>query len=281
MAFDRAEFDNYWRIKEPFGTRDRFRRKLEGAGYEPKTSLTRADLLKLVIRHEKGFICYDTCDDQELKKFAIDRGIISLRQKPTRKWLVDTLTQADEERTFHQFTALPSELRLQIYGLHLADFTDRALYLPAQPPIARTCQLLRTETLPIFYRDCTIQLRFQQDLLNNRTRKYLPHPLTQIFLYTLNAERIARIRKLSIDLRQYSYGGGEPLKAADVKVSFEQGYDLQFEATENCRLPEARQDMIVDNVSQTLQEMIDREEVFTLRVQDVSKIFDAIRSAWE
>lgn len=38
-------------------------------------------------------------------------------------------------------------------------------------------------------------------------------------------------------------------------------------------------DIIVDNVSKALQKMVDRKE-FKLRVEDVSKLFDAIRWAW-
>jgi hypothetical protein len=54
---------------------------------------------------------YSDCDVDELKKFAVDRGLVTKGKKPSKRLLVDALMEADRKRTFPKFFELSAELR--------------------------------------------------------------------------------------------------------------------------------------------------------------------------
>jgi hypothetical protein len=60
------------------------------------------------------FIGYNSCETEELKTFAVARGLVARNKKPSKGWLVDILLEADTHRTFSKLYELPAELRKMI-----------------------------------------------------------------------------------------------------------------------------------------------------------------------
>lgn len=114
----------------------------------------------LMNRLEKGLMTYDACSYEELLKYCVQRHI-PVTQSGIRKTneskreLMAALLDADEEHAFHRFTELPSELRNLIYGFSFEYFDSSRNHGAARPPppIAQVSRLLRSETLPLFYKD--------------------------------------------------------------------------------------------------------------------------------
>ena len=134
---------------------------MQSAGYVVDPTLGREKLFKLVQRKELGYLCYDKCSDTQLKKFAVNRSLVTPNRKLDRRWLVNTLIEADKNRRFAKLLDLPPELREHVYRVYISDFKNRILTMPSQPPLAWTCRLLRDEVLPFFYSEGTFWIRLQ------------------------------------------------------------------------------------------------------------------------
>ena len=202
MSFRAPKADLYWRLttsgqcKE---TKQQLADRLVKAGYEVKKSLNHDELFQLVQRMELGGLCYDKFTQLELKQCAVDRGLVAANKSPTKRWLVDRLMGADKRRTFSKFVELPPELRKTIYEFYLTDFQGRVLQLPAQPPLARTCQLLRSEVLPLFYSTYEFQLQYRSISTSDFTKvRFRLYDTSYIFLTTLAPGCIGDLRKLEL-----------------------------------------------------------------------------------
>lgn len=119
---------------------------------------TRSQLVEILERHERGQICYDRYSDQQLEDLSRSIGwaVRPLADGLLWYWthlrLIEALQEADDDgRVFGKILSLPAELRLQIYEHHFATYPE-TLVTPAQPPITRTCRLIRREALPLFYK---------------------------------------------------------------------------------------------------------------------------------
>ncbi len=67
-------------------------------------------------RLHRGLLSYRQRPVQELRHFAINRGLISFPgDQHDRSQLVEKLTEADDHPKFHCFLDLPPELRVHIY----------------------------------------------------------------------------------------------------------------------------------------------------------------------
>lgn len=114
----------------------------------------------LMNRLEKGLMTYDACSYEELLRYCVQRHIpvtgSNIRKtNGSKRELMVTLLNADEEHVFHRFTELPPEVRNLIYGFSFEYFEacrTRGAARPP-PPIAQVSRLLRNETLPLFYKD--------------------------------------------------------------------------------------------------------------------------------
>jgi hypothetical protein len=130
-----------------------------------------------------------------LKKFALDRQLITASKNPTKHWLIETLLAADKARTFQRLLDLPAELRKAIYEFHFSDFSGKALLHPAQPPLARTCHQLRDEVLPLFYSQCQFHIQFQQ---TGKWKMKLGDE-SSLWFFHMAADYARYIRRLKID----------------------------------------------------------------------------------
>lgn len=65
---------------------------------------------------------------------------------------------ADMELASHRFCDLPAELRVRIYDIQVAHFTEETLQNRIDPPVTRVSRLLRAESLPVFYSTCTFRI---------------------------------------------------------------------------------------------------------------------------
>jgi hypothetical protein len=74
------------------------------------------------------------------------------RNKPE---MVTKLEMADKKSRFPRFLELAPELRCMVY-MYAMD--DKPRVRPAPPPISRTCQLIRAESLPIFFKHVTVSV---------------------------------------------------------------------------------------------------------------------------
>ncbi|KAK4549774.1 hypothetical protein LTR36_005075 [Oleoguttula mirabilis] len=110
--------------------------------------------------------------------------------KPTRKDLVDVLDAFESERTFHQFTDLPPELRQHIYA-YTFSYNDSAYHVQ-QPAIARASRLLRTESLPVFYEVNRFGLHMERTGPRQLMTDYWPFYVSNV--------HIAMMRRLEVNL---------------------------------------------------------------------------------
>ena len=94
---------------------------------------------------------YRQCDVSELRNFVEARGLAKLPKCTSKKVLIQTLEDADDQMIFGHFMDLPPELRVSIYKLHVQSLEKPRL--AAQPRIAQVSKTIRQETLPLFYRD--------------------------------------------------------------------------------------------------------------------------------
>lgn len=146
---------------ESNGTLVAKRKRLDryGVATQYKTSSSRSRLEVLCQRAERGLCIYDKLTVSEL------RGCVAARQlhsatTPTKKAdLIEFLEQADEHVTF-RFLDLPPELRVHVYTYHLQSLSTMKGHFPTQPPITTVSKLLRQESLPLFYQNCTFQVDF-------------------------------------------------------------------------------------------------------------------------
>ena len=201
MALKASKYDFYWRLRDRSpATKDTLRKILQREGYDLKKSQTWSELFTLTQRVDLGYLCYDACLLDELKKFAVDRSLMEAKKAPTKRWLVNTLMHADEHRTFFAFLELPAELRKRVYELYVSAFQDQELYMPTQPPLARTCSLLRREALPVFYSGCKFQINYKDRVDDpDIIPRYRLTDETIIFISSLAPGSIGDLQKLSME----------------------------------------------------------------------------------
>ena len=103
-------------------------------------------------RRERGLLDYRQSDVSELRNFVEARGLAKMPKRTTsKKRLIQTLEDADDQMSFGHFMDLPPELRVSIYNLHLQSL--KKPNFAAQPPITKVSKTIRQETLPLFYRN--------------------------------------------------------------------------------------------------------------------------------
>ena len=131
-----------------------------------------------------------------------------------RRKAIELLLTADDAPEFHKFLALPPEVRLIIYDLYMADF-PQTLRNPVQPPLARTCKVVRHELLPAFYKRHTFEINFDYyDSVKRSDKTYRqgkdmhtdfrPSLETVIFLDGIPRRCIQDIRKLKLSFERLS-----------------------------------------------------------------------------
>lgn len=155
-------------------------------------------------------------------KFIKDRRLELPNTTPRRLWatLVARLEEADEDATSERFMDLPPELRERIASYYMADLespvykedgddsvcmpanddgsTKRVLEHPTQPPLTQTCRLLRQETLPLFYKNCTFMIHLKGNPGNILKYYCRPGAESRAWLEAMEPENIKMLRNLSV-----------------------------------------------------------------------------------
>lgn len=170
---------------------------LKNEGHKVDSSVVKSILIRKQHHSDRGRIVYEheAMRVEELLRFIRDRGLKTPRfARPNsniehpphveKQICVKFLEAADKDRTFSRFADLPPELRERIYKFYLSEFPKK-LKCPTQPPLARSCRLLRHEALPLFYKSTTFILSFERRRGHDRRCELRPCHDTAIFLETL------------------------------------------------------------------------------------------------
>lgn len=204
---------SYWQPRESFPSQAILRKVLEAAGYTLTIKLRRPGIVNLFMHHELGYPCYDTCSDEELRKFIKARRII-LKSPTTanHRTYVNALRAADAAPAFALFTRLPAELRMRVYELYMEEFAHLELRTPVEPPLTRASRLLRTESLSIFYSMSTFRINVTRSSFSRQCLEIVPRD--KDYLKTLTGSKIGAMRAVSLDIdgytleyRAYSHAG--------------------------------------------------------------------------
>lgn len=228
---------------------------------------------------------YHGLSDEELRGLFQARGmslpstLTDKRYNPMLE-LVSALDRADDNPRFRRFTDLPPELRNRIYEYYFADFVQ-PIYAPSQPPLTLACQLLRQESLGMFYSTATFILSLVIKPNPDLLRLQLPD---QLALWVLNtrAPHLALIQNLTIRIgkpkppptpyekhRCGRYDGyvspRESFFDIDIKISFE---GPQFSVTATPELLSSKHKAI-DRVRKSIRRIVAREGKHRFRRHDI------------
>lgn len=190
----RSTRDEYWKLEnhKSEGVSD-LKKLLRERKYYFLTSSDKNRLLKLLSRQARGLLSYGSCSTQQLSRFCIDRGLLKpTKSHPPKAFKIRLLEDADEKATFAGFSELPPEIRLEIYSFYFGSLPE--LIQPTQPPIARTSQAVRAESLSIFYKICNFVL--DRGLPETYSTKHTRPGIS--YLKFLTETHLSMIRRLSI-----------------------------------------------------------------------------------
>ena len=278
-------YDNYWHL-DPVGRRRKpeLLEFLGKHGYPNKARFTISMLDPYAMRIARCQPCYFKCTDSELEKFFQDRTINLSSTKPVgREAHITTLTQLDREQQFGRFIDLPPELRNAIYEYYMADF-PRRLTAPTQPPLTRTCRLMRSEALPIFYH----QTSFVVDLGTYPDRLRL-HPNATSFVSGLSETNCAWIRSLHFVVhkdRDTLATGRRTKTEVTVRLNDDKGYHLKLDRSVNrgpplTKLQAGRKvEGIKETVKVAMRKLVARDDKARFRVQDIFVLRSAIEKGY-
>ncbi|KAK5171382.1 uncharacterized protein LTR77_004526 [Saxophila tyrrhenica] len=158
------EGDKYGRLNRVSNPKKAdLRKQLVDAGYRPRRALLHADLEEMAHTKIHRQLAYQKCRREALQKFVRSRGLKDISLDKTNKDLAQALVKADKTRQFTKLLDLPPEVRLVIADYYLNDINHgkTSLLCPTQPPLARTCKLLRKEVLPLFFQQSRFALKVE------------------------------------------------------------------------------------------------------------------------
>lgn len=112
------------------------------------------------------------------------------------------LDVADITIPFHPFLRLPAELRNRVYAEYVNDFANKPLNAPTNPPLSLANRQLRTEFLPVFFGNCTFDLRLIEKARDNELKDVsLRMELqSQAFFNSVDLQNLSTIRNLRLCL---------------------------------------------------------------------------------
>ncbi|KAK4628813.1 hypothetical protein CLAFUW4_07969 [Fulvia fulva] len=155
-------------------------------------------------RVERGFLDYDQCTLDELRRFCKQRQlIVPSGHDGTFDKFKEILQAADEVAIFNRFLDLPPELRLHIYEIYKAplDFN----HFSVAPPITFVSKLIRRAASSLFFRERLFLIHRDQ---------FWPPPgpmslqrVTQLFWNRAPLAFIHSLRKLEI-MAPLGHGAG-------------------------------------------------------------------------
>ncbi|KAK5701801.1 hypothetical protein LTR97_004619 [Elasticomyces elasticus] len=287
----RAAFNTYWTL-DPYNNinMSHLKERLETLDERTtKIKFCRRTLEVYMQRIDRGLLRYDLCEADELLDFAAARHItirdyVTEDTKPAtlrrnHASLVEQLWHADDNATF-PFTRLPPELRVKVYDFYIDGFS-RTLKTPAQPPLARTCRLMRSEVLPMFYRRTRFTLTLEAHSKSLRFAKD-----STIFIETLTPEHLARVREVEFQILPAAAPGGGKIRTLRgtigiaLKVSDKHTTKISFaKCTIPSRLKGCRQ-RIIDEIRKVARKMEMKDGRPVLRTKDFYALRSALEAIW-
>ncbi|KAK4610235.1 hypothetical protein CLAFUW4_13842 [Fulvia fulva] len=152
-----AKCDLYWKVNEYHGIgKEGLKALLEARGNHVTAGSSIRKLSSELWRRDLGQVDYGKCETEDLRAFVVARRIAvkGEAEKTPREQLIDQLEARDEEPQFTKSLDLPAEMRNRVYELYFASFED-PIWVPAPPPLTQVSQVIRTETIGMFYSSCT------------------------------------------------------------------------------------------------------------------------------
>ncbi|KAK3632393.1 hypothetical protein LTR56_016407 [Elasticomyces elasticus] len=257
-------------------------------GQKTGIPFSRQKLVDYMQRIDRGLLRYDLCETNELLRFAATRHIAihgytmnnskAVTVRRNHAALVNQLRRADDQATF-PLTRLPPELRVRVYELYLRDFRI-VLKAPTQPPLARTCRMLREEVLPTFYFRNTFVVSLQIHTGDARSSgTLLRFDLDSIaFLETLSPDHLSRVRKLHFNIMRATSTRQQRGTLAEVIVSLTENGDPRT-SIKSATLPRGLlwKKRVIAGTEKVITRMESKDGRAILKIGDVY----ALRSALE
>lgn len=195
--------DDYWKLQDYRSlTVKQMRATLAERNYHVGSTRDTGRLRRCLRRSDMGLMSYANYTNKELRQLIRARGIktdFGPRNIGQRVDLIEALEHADNNRKFENFTRLPPELRNRVYEYYFSEF-KKTLLSPKQPPLTLVCNLVRRETLPIFYANCTFELNLVARWFSGGTgflNLIMPAD-TLLWLYATRAENFADIQHIEV-----------------------------------------------------------------------------------
>ncbi|KAK3647906.1 hypothetical protein LTR56_007880 [Elasticomyces elasticus] len=257
-------------------------------GHKTGLPFSRQTLVDYMQRIDRGLLRYDLCETNDLLRFAAARHITihgyttnnskAVTVRRNHAALVNQLQRADDHATF-PLTRLPPELRVRVYELYLSE-SRIMLKAPTQPPLARTCRMLREEVLPTFYFRTTFVVTLQMHTGDARSDgTLLRFDFDSIaFLETMSPQHLSRVRKLHFNIMQATSTRQQRGILAEVVVSLAGDAD-QRTSIKSTTLPRGLlwKKWVIAGTEKVITRMESRDGRAILKIGDVY----AFRSALE
>ncbi|KAK4496621.1 hypothetical protein PRZ48_012601 [Zasmidium cellare] len=297
----RPPIDYEWRLDDYYratvkGLQESFRL----GGIKVRRNATKAELLHEARRLALGRLNYKACTTKELTQFIKERGIQGPEGARKKKELVAVLEAADEEATFDRYLDLPTELREHVASYYMAELVspvygsdlngtgvcmpnadefelkEKRLSTPTQPPLTRTCRLLRKETLPLFYQTGTFDLGFNYSYRHPLLGPGGSAKLCDVFgawLTAVGAEDVKSLRSLRVWISSY-----QPSHNFEYLLRTGEGVESCLEQW--TQWDSSVDDHLVKELNQVLTGIKSREGARKFRIEDVDTIRKGIEAAF-
>jgi len=169
--------------------------------------------------------------------------------------------------SFPQFLELPEEIRELIYIQYLADLKQ-----PVEPPITRASQLLRKETLPLFYKVCPLKIRTLIDGGSHGLRCDRPH------WYHSLGDKLTHLRMLKLQFdfgKWYVRAGDEPFSLTYTVYLDEQRNSYSVEcAQEHLQVSEDERRVLLQALKSVLDGFVAEGQIGHIDPQDIDELVD-------
>ncbi|KAF2480276.1 hypothetical protein BDY17DRAFT_327240 [Neohortaea acidophila] len=297
-----AAYDFYWRFDQyDHLSQSDLISTLITAGCSATIALeSKPELIARKVRLDRGLLLYENCTDEELQQLVRRRLLQPMESAykacglprhdivDLRKWWHDGMIKKLEDADatgFGKFLDLPPELRSRVYKFYVGSL-PAVLSCPSQPPLARTCNLIRNEVLPIFYGHHTFELRYThpgRGWAHIRPMTHIrPTIDTRLFLHSIPIGQVANLRHLRIGFSTLEFPSELGILQAgsimfNVNLSRPAG-------NSKCTLTASTKNLSTHAMLKHLEQMLKKTEESdgrkTFRMSDIKAIGTALEEGW-